>query len=76
MYVSRVSNIIKAGIAGTSCMTLFSYITSEKKNRNFKEPKLLDKLINRLTSLDKTSTIVAGWVTHYTIGIIFATIYN
>ena len=72
----RLVNIIKAGVIGTSSMTLFSYITSEKKNKNFKEPKLLCKLINRLASVDKTSAIIAGWAAHYTTGIIFATLYS
>lgn len=74
--MNSLTNIIKAGVSGTSCMTLFSYITSEKKNKNFKEPKLLGKLINRLFSINKTSSIAAGWVAHYTTGIVFATLYS
>jgi hypothetical protein len=73
--MNKITNIIYAGVAGTTGMTLFSYIVSKKKNKNFKEPQLLGQLINRSTSLSNSSKI-AGWLLHYMAGILFAVIYS
>jgi hypothetical protein len=37
----KANKIIVSGLAATSLMTLFSYIVSACKEKNFKEPQLL-----------------------------------
>lgn len=73
----QVGKIIISGLVGISAMTLFSYLISEKKNKNFREPELLGQLIHRLpTSASKKSTQMAGWGLHYAIGIFFVACYS
>lgn len=69
--------ILIPGIVGTSAMTLFSYLVSEGKNKNFREPEILAELIQRIpkSRLNKSAHI-AGWGIHYAIGILFVTCYS
>ncbi len=77
----NIPKIISAGLVGTSMMTLFSYLVSEKKNKQFKEPVLLSTLLGKGGSLgtslngSKENTL-DGWVVHYAVGFFFATIYD
>ena len=65
-----------ASVAGTSCMTLFSYIYSAVKDDDLKEPKLLDKLIYRVVpGMSKKGSAVSAWALHYAVGLLFAEIY-
>ena len=71
------NKILISAIVGTSAMTLFSYLVSESKNKNFREPEVLGQLVNRLpNSGSKESAQMAGWGMHYAIGILFVAIYN
>ena len=73
--MSRITPVI-AGIAGTLPMTAYSFVVSEQKNRNFKEPHLLGTLLRRLVSgSSRKSSRVVGWVVHLAVGILFAEIY-
>lgn len=66
-----------SGIAGTSLMTLYSYLLSGVKGENFKEPELLGILGRRaFPNLSKRDSQVAGWIAHYIVGIIFCMIYR
>jgi hypothetical protein len=66
----KTKNVVLAGIVGTSFMTLFSYIVSVRKRKNFKEPELLTDLGARLIKpADKSTLYPAGWATHYATGI-------
>ncbi|MDP1813656.1 MAG: hypothetical protein Q8K92_04345 [Leadbetterella sp.] len=66
-----------SAIAGTSAMTLFSYLTSESKNKNFREPEVLGQLINRLPqSVSKEKSQIAGWGAHYATGLAFELVLN
>lgn len=71
-------NLIKtfvSGFAGTSAMTLFSYAVSDDKAKNFKEPELLGLLMK--DSMDRKNLAVpAGWLTHYSIGITWAAVFE
>ena len=72
----QVTKIIAAGITGTSAMTLFSYIISALKEKNFKEPELLSKLMFRIVpDMKKDESDIAGWNTHYLVGLAFAAVY-
>lgn len=73
----QTGKILISGIVGTSAMTLFSYLVSRSKNRNFREPELLGDLIYRLpVSTSKPSAQLAGWGIHYAIGILFVACYS
>ena len=62
---------------GTSLMTLFSYILSAKKRENFKEPLLLaDVEKEALPGILKQYATPAGWITHYSMGIAWATFFE
>jgi hypothetical protein len=71
-----VAKVISAAVTGTTFMTLFSYLVSETKNKQFKEPRLLATLLYRLTpQINKQMSQVAGWGIHYSVGFIFAVLY-
>lgn len=68
--------VITAGICGTSLMTLYSYLLSEDKNKNFKEPKLLGILVERIfPRLNRRKSQLAGWLLHYAVGFVFCAAY-
>ncbi len=69
--------VFAGAIAGTAAMTLFSYFLSGKKDKEFKEPKLLGKMVNRaFPSIDETPSQIAGWMMHGSMGLIFAFAYK
>lgn len=73
----QTGKILFAGIMGTSAMTLFSYLVSERRNKNFREPELLGQLIKRLPMKSTNqSAQIAGWGIHYAIGISFMACYS
>lgn len=58
-------------------MTLFSYLVSELENSNFKEPHMLEILIQRLfPKQKKVLGKVEGWVLHYLVGLLFVAVYS
>ncbi|MCL6261067.1 hypothetical protein M3O96_18325 [Aquiflexum sp. TKW24L] len=69
--------IINSTVAGTSSMTLFSYLVSEKKEENFREPLVLADLISRLSpKMRKSDAAVDGWALHYIAGFGFSSLYH
>jgi hypothetical protein len=73
----QAAKILTSAIVGTSAMTLFSYLISESKSKNFREPEVLGQLIKRLPeSCSKESAQISGWCTHYAVGILFVVFYN
>jgi hypothetical protein len=73
----KADKVIISGMAGTSLMTLFSYIASEYKKENFSEPELLAKLIDDgLPNGQKELALPAGWAAHYGIGLSFSVVYH
>ena len=68
--------VVTAAVAGTTMMTLYSYVISLARQKNFKEPVLLDKLITRLVPVaDTKDSRVTGWAMHYLVGLLFAETY-
>ncbi|MEO5684869.1 MAG: hypothetical protein ABIQ88_19660 [Chitinophagaceae bacterium] len=67
--------IILSSIAGTTLMTFYSYIVSWTKDKNFKEPRLLGTLAQRITGMPERDKWTAGWHIHYLTGLLFAEIY-
>lgn len=73
----KVYKIVISSVAATSLMTIFSYFVSELNRRNFKEPKLLGALLkDALPNSKKGLAIPAGWVTHYSVGFLWALMYS
>jgi hypothetical protein len=72
----QLQKILAAGLTGTSFMTLFSYVVSDIKNKNFREPELLGKLVyTLLPGTDKRFSQIVGWNLHYLVGFIFSLFY-
>jgi hypothetical protein len=68
---------ISSAIVATSGMTAFSYIISGGNHNNFREPNILGKLLHRLKpAIDRPTALAAGWVLHYTVGLIFTSTYD
>jgi hypothetical protein len=74
MYISK---IIVSSIGGTSLMSLFSYLVSDQKHKNFKEPEILSDLVKRvIPDISKQQADIGGWVLHYAVGTLFTAIYD
>jgi hypothetical protein len=77
MIMTSAKSIMTAGTAGTSAMTALSYLVSEEKNKQFKEPELLGELLVRLVpQTGQRFAQTAGWAAHYAVGFGFTTVYN
>ena len=73
----QTEKILRAGVFGTSAMTLFSYLVSESEGKNFKEPEVLSELMTRLfPKAEKSLTLPAGWALHYAMGFTFSAAYR
>lgn len=73
----KSGNVLLAAACGTAAMTAFSYLISRKKNKDFREPQLLGKMVYRaVPEIKKPQAKVAGWILHYTTGLTFAIIYK
>ncbi|UJH89903.1 hypothetical protein LZ575_12990 [Antarcticibacterium sp. 1MA-6-2] len=70
--------IFLSAIITTSLMTLFSYIVSAFSHSQFREPQLLNELINRSTALafKPGQKNLSGWIIHYSIGLLFVVIFR
>jgi len=72
----KAAKVTLSGLTGTSLMTLFSYLVSQSKDRNFKEPERLAELMERLSpSIDKGTAVPAGWAAHYGMGMAWAFVH-
>ena len=73
----KKGNIFLAAAAGTAAMTLFSYLVSREKNKNFREPRLLGKMVYRaVPAIKKPEAEVAGWILHVGTGLLFVKGYK
>ncbi|TZF84899.1 hypothetical protein FW774_07960 [Pedobacter sp. BS3] len=73
----KTANIISGGVVGTTAMTLFSYLVSAHKHKNFKEPLVLSQLTKKLMpALRNEYCHTAGWAMHYGAGIAFTGAYS
>lgn len=75
--MKQTEKILITALVATSAMTVFSYLVSNAKNRNFREPKVLGELIQSTPlNISKKKANIAGWGMHYAIGIIFVGLFN
>ncbi|HKZ38979.1 MAG TPA: hypothetical protein VJ184_15055 [Chryseolinea sp.] len=73
----NVTKVMSAGIIGTSMMTLFSYLISEDKDKQFREPALLAILLKRILKSNNEKTfLLSGWIIHYNVGLLFTLLYD
>src|SRR5690606_17768780 len=59
---------VTAGTAGTSTMTLFSYMLSRSAPYNFREPRLLGSLLKNILISESRQARLAGWMVHFLMG--------
>ena len=76
MGSNHLNKIFTSALVGTSAMTVFSYLVSDAKKENFREPEVLAQMITKLVEETKIKNAeIEGWIIHYVIGIIFNVIY-
>jgi hypothetical protein len=74
---TSVKKISAGALAGTSVMTAFSYLITNEKNREFREPVLLGILLKKvIPSMSKKNSTIGGWLIHYGVGFLFAAAYH
>lgn len=68
--------IFLSGLIATSLMTLFSYLVSNITKHQFREPQLLNILLQRSPAVPLKPGLknITGWIIHYSIGWLFVTI--
>lgn len=69
---------ILAGIVGATWMTAFSYWYSRNKGVQFREPVLINKLVQGLIPTfdpNYKKNWLIGWILHYCVGIFFSFCY-
>lgn len=72
-----ILQIIFGGIIGTSLMTAFSYYLSYKLNRQFEEPRLLNKFLKRSILFEERRVPqISGWLIHYSVGVTLILVYH
>jgi len=70
--------IITGGVVGTLLMTFFSYLCGHLFSREFGEPRLLNKLLDKSpwSQSNIKENSVLGWALHMVTGIVFAWIID
>lgn len=72
-----VLQIMIAAFSATNIMTTFSYLLSVTYNRLFKEPVLLNFILDEVGfSVKSKWKGFAGWFAHYCIGLLFVLTYD
>ena len=74
----EITKLLVSGVVATSVMTAFSYIISNIRNRQFREPELLNIVLSKsdFFRLELSKKSSAGWILHYLIGLIFVVIFE
>lgn len=76
-----IKKILLSGIAGTTTMTIYSYLVSRKEREQFREPQLLNRLLygkehGKMGPVEKSRQPAAGFLLHYCTGILFSSCYH
>lgn len=73
----NILQIVLGALVGTSFMTFFSYAVSRNKDKQFREPEVLNELLSRakinFTPLKESPP---GWILHYSTGLLFVIGYH
>ena len=77
-HVNKVyGNVLFAAIAGTSAFTLYSYLVSGRRKKNFREPVLLANMLQyNPPGLKRKEAVLSGWAIHYLVGLGFTAFYK
>ena len=77
MTVSEILYIFLIAAVATAAMTTFSYVMTRKKEKQFREPELLNDLISGSTTfhLQVSKENILGWVAHFAIGVAFTVLF-
>jgi hypothetical protein len=74
--METISKIAITGVTGTTLMTAASELMSLMAREEFREPRLLRKMMGRLAPfLSKNWQVLTGWGGHYCMGFVFAATY-
>jgi len=78
MNTDLIIRICWMTIVSTTLMTAFSYYFSWLRNKQFKEPEILNELLWRLRLIKGSGgkNHPAGWTIHYVVGFIFVIAYH
>ena len=72
----NIAKIMIAAFSATNVMTTFSYLMSIHYKKLFKEPVLLNYILDDLHLCPKGKwKFISGWLAHYIIGLFFAFLY-
>ncbi|WP_051935726.1 hypothetical protein [Salegentibacter sp. Hel_I_6] len=71
--IMDILTIFISGVIATTVMTIFSYVVSHFKSKQFREPELLNALISRseIIKLKISKNNILGWIIHFMIGWFF-----
>ncbi|MBC7407412.1 MAG: hypothetical protein H7339_03400 [Arcicella sp.] len=78
MNTMEFKKVLSSGILGTTAMTIFSYVVSEVKREDFREPEIMSLLFKNLSITFLQYGTYLGylaWIIHYIIGFSFVFIY-
>lgn len=68
----NILQIILGALAGSSLMTLFSYTVSRERDKQFREPEIINELISRAqVKITPLKSSPLGWILHYLTGAVF-----
>lgn len=72
-----IASVFIAAVAATTAMTLFSYIYSAAVRRPFREPELLNLLLDRwaMNTRGPSKSSLIGWFIHYGVGLVFMGVF-
>jgi len=73
----EIFNNIAAAFSGTAFMSAFTYGLSNLLHKNFRQPVILDSILERL-QLDLSQPIrrILGWLLHFLAGLVFVVLYQ
>jgi hypothetical protein len=76
MKAKRLLKILVGTIAGTSALTTTSYKLSELRNKQFREPELINSFLKKKFGLDIPKDHPNGWIIHFIVGALFLAAYD
>jgi hypothetical protein len=76
MNAKRLFKILVGTLAGTSALTSASYKLSELRNKQFREPELINSFLKKKLGLSIPKDHPNGWIIHFIIGGLFLAAYD
>jgi hypothetical protein len=76
MNVKRLFKILVGTLAGTTALTTTSYKLSELRDKQFREPELINSFLKKKLGLKIAKDHPNGWIIHFIIGALFLAAYD